>query len=229
MATTIIEEQANGRAQARSMQPQPPADGAGQQAHVRREWALVAMGLTALVAILALVVSVVALASNSKGTTIVPQAAAAAPAAASAAVPAKSVKLTIRADSKPGADGKKHDAFLPGTDLTAKPGQTLRFTIYNYDDMPHSFTSPKLAAGAAIPAGMRQMQGTPQDLTTMPAPGIGVDQNIPAGTDKAPSKTTFVIKVPKTAGSYVWYCKLPCDDFAMAHDGFMRGVLKVAA
>ena len=109
-----------------------------------------------------------------------------------------------------------------------KPGQTVHVTVYNYDDMPHSFTSPDLATGAAIPASEMQMQGTPQDLKTMPAPGLGVDVNIPGAQGSKPGKATFTFKAPSQPGKYVWYCKLPCDDWAMAHYGCMKGFVTVS-
>ena len=71
--------------------------------------------------------------------------------AASSALPAKSIKLAMKPDAKPGSDGKTHDALVPSAEITVKAGQTVRLTILNYDDMPHSFTSPGLARGAAIP------------------------------------------------------------------------------
>src|SRR5437763_4631840 len=43
-------------------------------------------------------------------------------AAANPVLPIKNVKLSIKADSKPGADGKTHDAFLPTTNLSVKAG-----------------------------------------------------------------------------------------------------------
>jgi uncharacterized cupredoxin-like copper-binding protein len=150
-------------------------------------------------------------------------------AAASSTAPAKSITLSMKPDAKRGSDGKTHDAVLPTADLTVKAGQTVRLTIYNYDDMPHSFTSPGLARGAAIPAGMQQMQGTAQDLKAMPMPGMGVDKTIPGGTDKAPSKTVITFTAPSKAGTYIWYCRLPCDPFSMAHDGYMQGRVTVTS
>ena len=142
-------------------------------------------------------------------------------------LPMKSVTLTIKADAKPGSDGKTHDAFFPTTNLSVKAGQRVRVAIYNYDDMPHSFTSPGLAKGAAIPAAEQQTQGTAQDIKVMPAPGVGVDKMIPAGSDKRPSKTVVMFTAPARAGSYIWYCKLPCDPWAMSHLGYMVGRVRV--
>jgi plastocyanin len=122
-------------------------------------------------------------------------------ASAVAAVPSESLKLVIKTDEehgKMGSDGNWHDAFLPA-DFSVKAGATVRVTVYNYDDMPHSFNSAEL----------------------------GTNVNIAAGSEEKPSETTFTIKAPAKPGSYAWYCALPCDPWAMAHDGFMRGRVTV--
>jgi uncharacterized cupredoxin-like copper-binding protein len=202
-------------------------------------------GLIAMLAGAALIFSVAALAvalirsgGNSSSTNAAVPAAQAPPAAAGAtsgagamnmALPVKAVKLSIKADAKPGSDGKTHDAFFPTTNLSVKAGQRVRVTVYNYDDMPHSFTSPGLAKGAAIPAAEQQTQGTPQDIKVMPAPGVGVDRMIPPASGKTPSKTIVSFVAPAKAGSYIWYCKMPCDPWAMAHVGYMVGRVKVTA
>src|SRR5690242_1994511 len=111
-------------------------------------------------------------------------------AAANAALPTKRGTLRMKPDAKAGSDGNKHDATLPA-DFSVRAGQTVRLTIYNYDDMPHSFTSPGLARGAAIPAAMQQMQGTAQDLKVMPMAGMGVNQTIPGSVAGHPSKTVI--------------------------------------
>jgi plastocyanin len=81
------------------------------------------------------------------------------------------------------------------------PGYIVTVTVSNYDDMPHSFTSPSLA----------------------------VNETIPAGSANAPTKTTFTFTAPSKAGSYPWWCALPRDPWAMAHDGYMRGHVIVSA
>jgi len=157
---------------------------------------------------------------------------AGAPAAAAPmnmSLPVKDLTLRMKPDSRRGSDGKTHDAFLPTANFSVKAGQRVRVTIYNYDDMPHSFTSPALARGAVIPAGEQQTQGTAQDIKVMPAPGLGLDKMIPAGSDKSPSKTIITFTAPAKAGSYIWYCKMPCDPWAMAHVGYMVGRVKVTA
>jgi FtsP/CotA-like multicopper oxidase with cupredoxin domain len=201
---------------------------------------LIAMlaGTALIFSVAALAVALIRTGSNGNGTgSSAATPAAAAPTtggtamsgmgAMNMALPMKNVKLTIKADTKRGSDGKTHDAFFPTTDLTVKSGQRVRVTIYNYDDMPHSFTSPGLAKGAAIPAGEEQTQGTPQDIKVMPAPGIGVDQMIPPASGNKPSMTVLTFTAPAKAGSYIWYCKLPCDAWAMSHNGYMVGRVKV--
>lgn len=73
-------------------------------------------------------------------------------------------------------------------------------TVLNYDDMPHTWT----------------------------AAALGVDAAIPAGSARSPSTTTFVID-PRAAGTFEWRCTTPCDPWAMAHEGYMRGTVTVAA
>jgi plastocyanin len=177
------------------------------------EWLMVGVGLTALLSVMAIIVSVVALASKSSTTTV--QAAAptsgmsarmassggSMPMSASTGKPV-AVKLVVKSDSEhavKGPDGKYHDAFIPA-DFTIHAGDRVRVTVYNYDDMPHSWT----------------------------ATDMGVNQTIAAGSETAPSKTTFTFTAP-SAGKYEWWCALPCDPYAMSTDGLMRGYVTVAA
>ncbi len=116
---------------------------------------------------------------------------------------AQNMKLVIKSDTekgKKGSDGQWHDAFLPA-DFSVKAGATVHVTVYNYDDMPHSFNSSELGANATISAG----------------------------SEKKASKTTFTFTAPQKTGSYDWYCALPCDPWAMAHEGFMKGHVTVTA
>jgi plastocyanin len=81
-------------------------------------------------------------------------------------------------------DGKGHDTYIP-SELKVKAGSTIKVTVSNYDEGPHTFTSPDLGVNATI------------------APATNA-------TKKIPSKTTFTIVVKK-AGKFRWYCALPCD------------------
>lgn len=114
----------------------------------------------------------------------------------------EAVKLVIKSDEehgKKGSDGNWHDAYLPA-DFSVEGGATVHVTVYNYDDMPHSFTSPEM----------------------------GVNEEIAAGSEGKPSKTTFTFTAPAEAGSYEWFCDLPCDPWSMGHFGFMKGHVQVA-
>lgn len=122
-------------------------------------------------------------------------------AAEGAAAPTETVKLEIKTDEehgKKGSDGNWHDAYLPA-DFSVKAGATVQVTVYNYDDMPHTFT----------------------------AMGLGTNVEIAAGSESKPSKTTFTFHAPQKLGSYEWYCALPCDPWAMTHIGFMKGHVTV--
>jgi len=161
-------------------------------------------GFAMLAATFALLLSMtallaVALKLNHNGNT---PAASAAQAPTTAAAPAvENVKLVVKSDeehAKKGSDGAYHDAYLPA-DFSVKAGATVKVTVYNYDDMPHTFTDP----------------------------GLGTNVEIAAGDESKPSKTTFTFHAPQKAGSYEWFCALPCDPWSMSHKGFMRGDVKV--
>ncbi|HET7054287.1 MAG TPA: cupredoxin domain-containing protein [Solirubrobacterales bacterium] len=120
----------------------------------------------------------------------------------SAATEIETLKLVVKSDEehgKMGSDGNWHDAFLPG-DFSVKPGATVKVTVYNYDEGEHTFT----------------------------APGLETNATIAAGSESKPAVTTFTFHAPQKAGRYEWFCALPCDPWAMSHDGFMRGYVSVA-
>ena len=149
----------------------------------------------ALFAVLLSMASLLAVAFKVDNSTEHTATAAAATAATAPSV--ENVKLVIKSDEehgKKGSDGAWHDAYLPA-DFSVKAGATVKVTVSNYDDMPHTFTSP----------------------------GLGTNTEIAAGDENKPSKTTFTIHAPQKAGSYEWYCALPCDPFSMTHFGFMKG------
>lgn len=167
-----------------------------------RQWMMVSIGLTALMSVLAIIVSVVALGSTST-TSPAPASAASTAASAPAAAPAPtSVKMIVKSDSehgKKGPDGAWHDAFLPA-DWTVRAGQKVSVTVLNYDNGPHTFTSPTL----------------------------GVNAVLPAATGNTPGQKTFTFTAPQ-AGSYQWWCTDPCDPWAMGHQGYMQGTVTVSA
>lgn len=159
----------------------------------RRNWlAFLSLGVLAA---LAIALSACGGSSNDEAS-----AATAASESESSSAP-ETVKLVIKSDEeqgKKGPDGQWHDAFLPA-DFSVKAGATVEVTVYNYDDMPHSFT----------------------------APGLDTNAKIPSGTEEKASKTTFTFTAPDKAGSYEWICAIPCDPWSMAHDGFMKGHVTV--
>lgn len=113
----------------------------------------------------------------------------------------KEVKLIVKSDEehgKMGSDGNWHDAFLPA-DFSVRAGSTVEVTVLNYDEGEHTFTSTEL----------------------------GTDVTIAAGSESKPAVTRFSFHAPQKAGVYEWFCALPCDPWAMSHNGFMRGRVTV--
>ncbi len=113
----------------------------------------------------------------------------------------KHVHLVVKSDAehgKKGPDGKWHDAFLPAS-FTVKPGTKVIVSVRNYDEGAHSFS----------------------------APGLHVNVLIRGGGATKPRTTRFTFVAPKKAGKYQWWCNQPCDPWAMAHLGYMRGVVVV--
>jgi plastocyanin len=112
----------------------------------------------------------------------------------------RSVAISIRSDTqhaRKGADGRWHDAFLPGG-FTVRAGSKVRVTLTNYDTAPHTFTSA----------------------------GLGLNVIVRAGSATHPATTTFTFTAPM-AGSYRWHCLGSCDPWAMSHVGFMTGIVRV--
>jgi plastocyanin len=170
-----------------------------------REWMMIAVGLTGLMSVLAIIVSAMALASgNPKSPTIIQAAPVAATRAAVAQPAPQAVKMMVKADDEHGRlgpDKQWHDAFLPA-DIAVHAGAKVTVTVVNYDGGPHTFTSPAMGLNQIIPGG---------------------------GSMSAPKTVTFTFTAPTKLGKYQWWCAVPCDPWAMAHDGYMRGVVTVTA
>ncbi|NNN01667.1 MAG: hypothetical protein HKL86_07550 [Acidimicrobiaceae bacterium] len=166
-------------------------------------------GLVTLVAGIAIVAAVVfGITAGAGAIWHKVTAAATAPTASSAApvVPPSSSAVPVKLEINPpplggvkGSDGLIHDAFVPAT-FTMTVGTTYDVTMYNYDTQSHSWMAPSLNVSAVAPAG----------------------------SATSPSITHFTIK-PTKAGTIQWFCALPCDKWAMAHNGFMRGFVTVKA
>ncbi len=122
---------------------------------------------------------------------------------AKAAVPPATLAIVAKSDAqhgRKGPDGKWHDAFLPA-DLTVRAGQRVTLTFANYDDMMHSFNAAQLH----------------------------VNVMIPGAKGHAPGTATVTFTAPTRPGAYLWICAMPCDPWAMSHDGYMRGYVRVTA
>lgn len=173
-----------------------------------REWMMVGVGWTALLSLIALIISLAALGSSNPHTTLMMgQGQGSGSSVQTEAVRTQDVRLVIRSDTehgRMGPDGKWHDAYLPAN-FTVHAGDRVKVTVVNYDTSAHSFTSSSLSSSQLI------------------------NQMISAGSAGSPSTTTFTFIAPTTPGQYAWWCAMPCDPYAMAHVGFMRGNVTVAA
>ena len=90
--------------------------------------------------------------------------------------------LVVKDNLVLGPDNQTHDAFVP-CNFTVYAGQIVNLTVFNYDDAPHSFTSPTMNLDFQIPGSQ----------TT----GVA-----------SVSKFQFT----KTeAGIYRWWCTVLCD------------------
>jgi plastocyanin len=168
------------------------------------EWMMITVGLTGLLSLMALVVSAVALSSSSKTTTVMAAATPVAATQTAAAVAPQNLTIKVKADNehgRMGPDKQWHDAFLPA-DFTVHAGATVHVTVVNYDGGPHTFTAPSMNINAIIPGG---------------------------GSMNAPRTMSFTFTAPSAPGTYQWWCAVPCDPWAMSHDGYMRGHVTVVA
>lgn len=119
-----------------------------------------------------------------------------------AALKQQEIDLTILPGGKLGSDGKMHDTYSP-SNITVVQGVPVKLTIYNYDDMKHSYTATDL--------------------------NLNVQAN-PSKKDGVPGVTTVTF-TPSKAGDFTWRCIDPCDlengGWAMSHMGFMEGTIHV--
>jgi len=112
----------------------------------------------------------------------------------------RTLTILVKSDdehAKKGPDGKWHDAFLPANPVL-KAGQKTRITFVNYDGGAHSLV----------------------------APGLNLNVKIPAAKGSTPGRVAVTLTAGK-AGSYDWWCGSPCDPWAMTHNGYMRGSIRV--
>lgn len=181
-----------------------PEELSSGRAEARFEWTVIALGLTALLSVLALVVGFGALSQNATHTTVVRTVyKGVAAARTTPAVAPESVTMGYRSDTehgKLGPDGKWHDA-ASNANFTVHAGAAVTVTALNYDNSPHSFT----------------------------APSLGVDQILPSGGPNSPTMSMITFKAPSKPGLYKWHCKVPCDPYSMIHIGYMEGYVKVVA
>ena len=108
-------------------------------------------------------------------------------------------KLVGSDDGEVGPDGRKHDTFRALDPTTVRVGETVTIEVANYDDMMHGMSFPDLQ----------------------------INKMIEAGRDGQPSVTRFTFTASK-AGTFRWFCPVPCDgdaaQWAMTPDGAGKGM-----
>ena len=92
------------------------------------------------------------------------------------------ITLVVDGSKALGPDNKTHDVFTP-SNFTIYASQLVKLTIFNYDSMPHSFTSPVLNIDFQAPESQ---------------------------TAGIPTVSNFQFS-QATPGTYRWWCALPCD------------------
>jgi hypothetical protein len=113
-------------------------------------------------------------------------------------------------DGNTGPDGAKHDTFVALDPQPIAVGQQVTISIENTDDVPHSLTSPELG------------------LNILAQPAKSDDQ----------STTTTYSFTPAKAGTFRWFCAIPCDsdnnywdmqssEKGPSQDNFMAGYITV--
>jgi plastocyanin len=107
-------------------------------------------------------------------------------------------------------DHRPHDTIMP-ENITTFVGQEVDLTVINYDEGGHTITSG----------------------------GVGIDLQFAGRTALGVPSVTHFTFTPNKAGTFLWYCRLPCDagqgGWAMtmgpngeaAQPGFMAGYIIV--
>ncbi|MGI8715085.1 MAG: cupredoxin domain-containing protein [Solirubrobacteraceae bacterium] len=78
-----------------------------------------------------------------------------------------------------------------------------------------SVTDFTLHSGQPVKLVINNTDTSPHSIN---APAAGVNIVVRPGTH------TYTLVVRRT-GRFEWYCMMPCDPFAMAHVGYMRGFI----
>jgi hypothetical protein len=83
-----------------------------------------------------------------------------------------------------------------------------------------AFTTTEFAVRAGQPQELKinNTDSVPHSIT---APEAGIDLVVKPGTH------TYTLLV-KQQGRFLWFCRFPCDEWAMAHPGYMSGYITVS-
>ncbi len=120
---------------------------------------------------------------------------------------------------------------IPSANQGSAPGQVLNVTIEDITTPQGSqpaFVGPngKGAADLFSATAGKEVQVVVQNKDAMPhtftVTQLGLNVTI------APEGTAKFSFTAKTAGTYAWYCAIPCGSWVMSNPGYMKGDFKVA-
>lgn len=101
------------------------------------------------------------------------------------------------------------------SDITTPEGSEPAYIGPNGKGAADLFT---VKAGTAVQVVVKNADAMPHTFTV---PQLGLNVTI------APMATVKFSFSAKTAGTYSWYCAVPCGSWVMSHAGYMKGDFKV--
>lgn len=119
----------------------------------------------------------------------------------------------------------------PSANSGSGPGEVVNLTIQDISTPEGSeptYIGPngQGAADLFTAAVGKEVQVVVTNKDAMPhtftAPDLGLNVTI------SPESTTKFTFVAKTAGTFSWYCSIPCGSWVMSNAGYMKGDFKIA-
>ena len=128
-------------------------------------------------------------------------------------------------------DGNAPWMTTPSANSGSGPGEVVNLTIQDISTPEGSepaYIGPNGQGAADLfsAAVGKEVQVVVVNKDAMPhtftAPDLGLNVTI------SPESTTKFTFVAKTAGTFSWYCSIPCGSWVMSNAGYMKGDFKVA-
>jgi plastocyanin len=123
-----------------------------------------------------------------------------------------------------------------GAVSAAAPQHTSAVSWRMYADSNHKVKGPDgkwhdamIPGDPTVQAGKVTVTAYNYDTAvhTINSSALGLAEKIPPAQGNTPGKLTFTFTAKP--GKYQWICIMPCDPWAMTHNGYMRGYITVKA